>query len=236
MSQPIGPSHSARIANATRAQGASAASAVDALRTPHLSPAELSDARGQLANLRSDPVAASMRRIAEGVALTPGQISGLQEQVQRADKLPAVPGDVPGKRAWVQQHAPVVARAKAAALELGNEAFFMNPALKADADAASQAAKRASAQLVRVEEQAGLRRPEAPLDPARPLLQAGRSLASPENPAGPLRRLLAPAALLVDVADVVSRPLQAAAHPQAKQAFEARLAEYEKARRDFPLP
>ncbi len=152
-------------------------------------------------------------------------------------QYPDVPRDVPGKREWVAVSRQLLGAAQQAQLAMQLDAFPDNPDLMAESEAAFTAIAKVELRVRRVEEQAGLRRPEPPLDPKRPMFQRTQSLrALNDSPIGAaLAAASFPVVGLLDAADALSRRQQALDYPAAMTRYRARLAEYEKARKEHPL-
>ena len=168
---------------------------------------------------------------------TPGQIKDMHRAIAALDSLPPVPKGVLSKRQWLKDAGPVLKAAQQAERGLGNAAFFHKSVPQGGADAARQKYAAVEARIERVEEQAGLRKPTPPLDPNRERMQLSKANEKLLNhPVGSLLGvMLAVPALVVDGADAASRPSERARYPQAVKEYEARLAQYEKALKDFPL-
>lgn len=151
--------------------------------------------------------------------------------------LPDVPQDVPGKREWVAVSRRLLGAAQQAQLAMQLAAFPDEPDLMVESEAAFTAIANVELRVRRVEEQAGLRRPEPPPDPKRPMFQQTQSLqALNDSPIGAaLSAAIFPVVGLLDTADALSRRQQALDYPAAMSRYRARLAEYEKARTEHPL-
>lgn len=148
--------------------------------------------------------------------LTAAQVDTLQQAVAALEGLPPVPAGVAAKREWLQTHGPTLESAKQAASALGTSAFFHKVPEQTVADAAGARVRKAEAKFQEVEEEAGLREPVAPASPFRPLFgysQGVKGLMG-SGPLGAVVGLLVllPAVVL-DIADMVTRPLQALAFP-----------------------
>ncbi|MEB3329431.1 MAG: hypothetical protein VKQ33_09395 [Candidatus Sericytochromatia bacterium] len=169
-------------------------------------------------------------------APTPEQVAGLHRAIAALDALPAAPKGVLEQRIWLEQIAPARKAAALASRGLGNAAFFHKAIPQGAADAAAAKVRAFEARARDAEERSGLRKPTPPLDPNRPGGQATRlSGQLLEHPVGAvLGAALTPIALIFDGVDAVSRPSERAAYPAAFKAYQARLAAYERARRDFP--
>ncbi|MEB3284409.1 MAG: hypothetical protein VKN33_03880 [Candidatus Sericytochromatia bacterium] len=168
---------------------------------------------------------------------TPAQLDELHRSIAALGDLPPVPRGVLEKRNWVAQAEPIVKKARTASTALGNAAFFHELIPQGVADAAGAKVSEVEKRLLRAAEESGLRKPVPPADPNRPrmsLSKANENLLS--HPIGaPLGVLLAFPALLLDGADGLSRPSERARYPEALNEYKKRLAESEKALKDYPL-
>ena len=175
----------------------------------------------------------SVNRGVKGIKMPAEQLAALRRDVSVLNQLPSVPDTVAGKRQWVATHKPQIEKSRLAAFALKEDAFFVDDSLDAEAKAAETAVKQATQLLTRVEEQAGLRRPEPPRDPNRPYgeLQAGMDANVGTSPIfDAVAPALRPVAALADFMDWAGRSAEKDSHPEAMRAYEARLAEYERAR------
>lgn len=203
------------------------------LRNPKLEAADVVAARDGLEALRREISSRSVRR---GVAETPlsaVEMAALRRDVESLNELPPVPNSVAGKRQWIATNGPKIEKGKLAAFTLKMDAFFVDKSLEAESKAANKLAANADALLTRTEEQAGLRAPKAPLDPNRPFngLQKGLDTGSQNNPVvRAISPLLRPVMVVGDVMDYVTRGAQRDAYPEQMREYEARVAEYERAR------
>lgn len=193
---------------------------------------------------KSAPGAASnapMPRFADDTffrtAPTAEQIKAMHRAIAALDSLPPVPKGVLAKRQWLNTAGPVLDAAKLAERGLGNAAFFHKAVPQGAADAARLKLNAIRARVERAEEEAGLRKPTPPADPNRKRLHLSKANEKLLNhPIGSVFGLMfAVPALIVDGADAASRPLERAHYPQALKDYEARMAQYEKARKDFPV-
>lgn len=170
-------------------------------------------------------------------APTAEQIKDMHRAIAALDALPPVPKGVLEKRQWLKAAEPVLKAARAAERGLGNAAFFHKSVPQGAADAARLKLNAVESRVNRAEEQAGLRKPTPPADPNRERMQLSKANEKLLNhPVGSLLGVMfAVPALIVDGADAASRPAERARYPQAMKEYEARLAQYEKARKDFPV-
>lgn len=209
------------------------AASLEGLRKPKLDATQAQAAREGLEQLKNSIAQKNVQRALQGTQAPPEEMSAHRQNVGALSQLSPVPNTVAAKRQWVEQNRPVIERGQLAAFALRQEAFFVDRSLQGEADSASAKANKAGALLQRVEEQAGLRRPEPPKDPNRPYrplataVEAGRQ-------ANPIFRaispLLTPALATGDLGDALGRSAERKSYPAAMKEYEARLAEYEKAR------
>ncbi|MEB3223263.1 MAG: hypothetical protein VKS61_14405 [Candidatus Sericytochromatia bacterium] len=146
------------------------------------------------------------------------------------------PADIPGRREWVAQVKPVAVELHWARVAIQTAALQHGTVPREKLERLQSLEEKLALAVMEVEEECGLRKPDPPRDPNRPTGEATKAVVGGIAPTLGVSAALLPAAVIADVADMAARPSERFAYPFAKRLYEKRLAVYEQALRDHPLP
>lgn len=150
---------------------------------------------------------------------TEAQLNGLRKTIAALDALPKEPLGIEAKKAWIAQVKPAYEAAVTAEHAFSNASFFHKNPPEAEADMASAKVAKLGANIQDAEEAAGLRKTEGPQNPFRPLFGASAAVKGwmGNNAFTAIVGLIALIpATVYDVADMITRPIQAAIWPAQK--------------------
>ena len=168
---------------------------------------------------------------------TQAQLDGYRAAIAALDGVPKPPSGVAAKRAWLEAHGPTHEAAERAVDALRSAAFFHNVPAATEVDALEAKARKAGDRRRETEEEAGLREPSKPASPFRPMFGFSDAVRGwMGHPVGAVIGGVAIVpAMLLDVVDAVTRPLQALVYPAARLKYSLDKAQYEAAK-DQPNP
>lgn len=157
------------------------------------------------------------------------QLAGMRAAIAALDGLPKEPVGLEAKKAWIEQVRPTYEAADKALSGLRSAAFFHKTLPDAEVDAASAKVYKLGDAIRDAEEATGLRAPDAPANPFRPLWGNSKAVSGwmGNNAFTAIIGLIAlPVAAAIDAADAATRPLQAAAYPVEYGKYKVREARY----------
>lgn len=144
------------------------------------------------------------------------QLATARAAIKALDGMPGIPLSNKAKEAWLTQARELLAKAEAGEKLLGDAEFWTHSVPKEESDAARERVGKFRDQIQKCEERGGFKPTPAPLSPFRPLFQAQKGMLNSNNPLlAILGALTLPALIVVDMVDLVTRPIQLVLWPVA---------------------
>lgn len=166
---------------------------------------------------------------------TPEQLDRLHKANLGLKTVKRPPRGVLEQRAWVAEVKPLAIEMHKARTAVQTAALQHGAVPREKLDYFKWQEESLASIIMEVEEMCGLRKPQPPRDPNRPVGEATKEMLDNAKATLGVTLALTPVAVIADVADLAGRPSEARAYPFAKMLYKQRLAEYEQALRDHPL-